>query len=250
LKILCTAKRVPDPEIKLRVAKDGAGFVTDGAHWIVNPFDHIAVEEGLRIKEKHGGEVIVLSVGPADCAPIIRQCLAMGADRGIHVKHDTDADSDAVARAAAKLCEEEKPDVVIMGKQAVDYDMGQCASLLAEILGWPQASYAYGIAVADGGKTARVVCEVDGGLETVEVDLPAVITADLRLNEPRFAKLPNIMKAKTKPLRETTFAELGVDPSPRVRSLKLAEPPARKAGVKVPDVATLVQKLHEEAKAI
>jgi len=249
LKILCTAKRVPDPEIKLRVAKDGAGFVTDGAHWIVNPFDHIAVEEGLRIKEKHGGEVVILSVGPADCGPIIRQCLAMGADRGILVKTDT-ADPDAVARVTAKLCAEEKPDLVLMGKQAVDYDMSQTASLLAELMGWPQASYAYKVEVLEGGKAVRVVCEVDGGLETVELELPAVITADLRLNEPRFAKLPNIMKAKTKPLRETSFAELGVDPAPKVRSLKLGEPPARKAGEIVKDVATLVQKLHEQAKAI
>ncbi len=249
MKILCTAKRVPDPEIKLRVAKDGAGFVTDGVNWVVNPFDHIAVEEGLRIKEKHGGEVVVLSVGPAECASIIRQCLAMGADRGILVKHDG-ADSDAVARVAAKLCLEEKPDIVLMGKQAVDYDMSQSGSLLAELLGWPQASYAYKVEVAEGGKTARVVCEVDGGLETVEVDLPAIITADLRLNEPRFAKLPNIMKAKTKPLRETSFAELGVDPAPKVRSLRLAERPARKSGEKVKDVPALVQKLHDEAKAI
>jgi electron transfer flavoprotein beta subunit len=249
LKILCTAKRVPDPEIKLGVSKDGAGFVTDGAHWVVNPFDHIAVEEGLRIKEKHGGEVVILSVGPADCATIIRSCLAMGADRGILVKHDG-ADPDAVARVAAKICQDEKPDIVLMGKQAVDYDMSQTASLLAELLGWPQASYAYKVEVAAGGKTAQIVCEVDGGLETVEVDLPAVITADLRLNEPRFAKLPNIMKAKTKPLKETSFAELGVDASLKVRSLRLAERPVRKAGEIVRDVPTLVKKLHDEAKAI
>jgi electron transfer flavoprotein beta subunit len=249
LKILCTAKRVPDPEIKLRVAKDGAGFVTDDARWVVNPFDHIAVEEALRIKEKHGGEVVVVSVGPADSVSIIRQCLAMGAERGILVKCDT-ADPDAVARALAKICEQEKPDVLLMGKQAVDYDMSQTASLVAELLDLPQASYAYKVEVAEGGKTARVVCEVDGGLETVEVDLPAVITADLRLNEPRFAKLPNIMKAKSKPLKETSFAELGVDPAPKVRSLKLAEPPGRKAGEIVPDVATLVSKLHNQAKAI
>lgn len=249
MKILCTAKRVPDPEIKLRVAKDGAGFVTEGAHWVVNPFDQIAVEEGIRIKEKHGGEVIILSVGSAECASIIRQCIAMGADRGILVKQDN-ADPDAVARVIAKLCQEEKPDLVLMGKQAVDYDMSQTASLIAELLGWPQASYAYKVEVAEGGKTAKVVCEVDGGLETVEVDLPAVITTDLRLNEPRFAKLPNIMKAKTKPLRETSFAELGVDAAPKVRSLKLAERPPRKSGEIVKDVATLVKKLHDEAKAI
>jgi len=250
VKILCTAKRVPDPEIKLRVAGDGSGYVRDGVKWVVNPFDEIAVEEALRIKEKLGGEVVVVSLGPADAAQQVRQCLAMGADRGVLVKHDSEVDSDAAARALAKIIGEEKPDLVIMGKQAVDYDSGQATAILAELLGWGQAAYASKVVVADDQKSVRVTREVDGGLETVDVSLPGVVTADLRLNEPRYASLPSIMKAKKKPLKETTFAELGVDASPKVKSLKIAEPPARKAGQIVADVPTLVKKLREEAKVI
>jgi len=250
VKILCTAKRVPDPEIKLRVAGDGSGYVKDGVKWVVNPFDEIAVEEGLRLREKHGGEVVVVSIGPADAAQQVRQCLAMGADRGVLVKTDTDVDSDAAARALVKIISEEKPDLVIMGKQAVDYDSGQATSIAAQLLGWGQASYASKVEVSADAKSVRVVREVDGGLETVDVALPGIITADLRLNEPRYASLPSIMKAKKKPLKETTFQELGVDATPKVRSLKIAEPPSRKAGQIVPDVATLVKKLHEEAKVI
>jgi electron transfer flavoprotein beta subunit len=248
VKILCTAKRVPDPEIKLRIAPDGSGFNKDGVKWVVNPFDEIAVEEGLRLREKHGGEVVVVSIGSAESAQQIRQCLAMGADRGILVKHDSDVDSDAAARAVAKIVEEEKPDVILMGKQAVDYDASQASGILAELLGWGQAAYASEITVSDDGKSAKVIREVDGGLETVQVALPAVITADLRLNEPRFASLPSIMKAKKKPLKETSFADLGIDPTPKLKSVKVAEPPARKAGEIVPDVPTLVKKLKEEAK--
>lgn len=250
MKILCTAKRVPDPEIKLRVAGDGSGYVRDGVKWVVNPFDEIAVEEALRIKEKLGGEVVVVSLGPADAAQQVRQCLAMGADRGVLVKHDSEVDSDAAARALAKIIGEEKPDLVIMGKQAVDYDSGQATAILAELLGWGQAAYASKVVVADDQKTVRVTREVDGGLETVDLVLPGVITADLRLNEPRYASLPSIMKAKKKPLKETTFAELGVDAAPKVKSLKIAEPPARKAGQIVADIPTLVKKLREEAKVI
>jgi len=250
VKILATAKRVPDPEIKLRVAGDGSGYVKDGVKWVVNPFDEIAVEESLRIREKLGGEVVVVSIGPADAAQQVRQTLAMGADRGILVKADGDVDSDAAARALAKIIAEEKPDLVIMGKQAVDYDSGQATSIVAELLGWGQASYASEVVVADDGKTVRVTREVDGGLETVDVALPGIVTADLRLNEPRYASLPSIMKAKKKPLKETTFAELGVDQTPKVKSLKIAEPPSRKAGQLVPDTATLVKKLHDEAKVI
>lgn len=248
MKILCTAKRVPDPEIKLRIAADGSGYIKDGVKWVVNPFDEIAVEEGLRLREKHGGEVVVASIGSADSAQQIRQCLAMGADRGILVKHDGEVDSDAAARAFVKVVQEEKPDLVLMGKQAVDYDNSQGASILAELLGWGQATYASEVTV-DGNK-AKVVREIDGGLETVEVQLPAVITADLRLNEPRYASLPSIMKAKKKPLKETTFSELGVDATPKVKSVKIAEPPPRKAGQFVPDVPTLMKKLREEAKVI
>ena len=250
VKILCTAKRVPDPEIKLRVAADGSGYVKDGVKWVVNPFDEIAVEESLRIKEKVGGEVVVASIGPADAAQQVRQCLAMGADRGILVKHDGDVDSDAAARALAKIIAEEKPDLVIMGKQAVDDDSGHATAILAELLGWGQAAYASKIVVSDDQKSVRVTREVDGGLETVDVALPGLVTADLRLNEPRYASLPSIMKAKKKPLKETTFAELGEDAAPKVKSLKVAEPPARKSGALVADVPTLVKKLHEEAKVI
>ncbi|HVU04028.1 MAG TPA: electron transfer flavoprotein subunit beta/FixA family protein [Polyangiaceae bacterium] len=250
MKILCTAKRVPDPEIKLRVAGDGSGYVKDGVKWVVNPFDEIAVEESLRLKEKHGGEVVVVSIGPADAAQQVRQCLAMGADRGVLVKADGEVDSDAAARAIVKIIQEEKPDLVIMGKQAVDYDSSQAAAIAAELLGWGQAAYASKVVVADDGKSVRVTREVDGGLETVDVVLPGIVTADLRLNEPRYASLPSIMKAKKKPLKETTFAELGVDAAPKVKSLKIAEPPARKAGQLVPDVPTLVKKLHDEAKVI
>jgi electron transfer flavoprotein beta subunit len=250
VKILVTAKRVPDPEIKLRVAGDGSGYVKDGVKWVVNPFDEIAVEEALRIKEKLGGEVVVVSIGPADAAQQVRQTLAMGADRGVLVKADGDVDSDAAGRAIAKIIDEEKPDLVIMGKQAVDYDSGQATAIVAQLLGWGQAAYASKVEVAPDGKTAKVTREVDGGLETVELTLPGLITADLRLNEPRYASLPSIMKAKKKPLKETTFAELGVDAAPKVKSIKVGEPPARKAGALVPDVATLVKKLHEEAKVI
>jgi electron transfer flavoprotein beta subunit len=250
VKILCTAKRVPDPEIKLRVAGDGSGYVKDGVKWVVNPFDEIAVEESLRLKEKHGGEVVVVSIGPADAAQQVRQCLAMGADRGVLVKADGEVDSDAAARALAKIVAEEKPDVVVMGKQAVDYDSAQAAGILAELLGWGQATYASKVEIGADGKTARVTREVDGGLETVDVSLPGIITADLRLNEPRYASLPSIMKAKKKPLKETSFAELGVDAAPKVKSLKIAEPPARKAGQTVADVPTLVKKLREEAKVL
>jgi electron transfer flavoprotein beta subunit len=250
VKILVTAKRVPDPEIKLRVAGDGSGYVKDGVKWVVNPFDEIAVEEALRIKEKLGGEVVVVSIGPADAAQQVRQTLAMGADRGILVKADGDIDSDTAGRAIAKIIGEEKPDLVIMGKQAVDYDSGQATAIVAQLLGWGQAAYASKVEISADAKSARVTREVDGGLETVDLALPGVITADLRLNEPRYASLPSIMKAKKKPLKETTFAELGVDATAKVKSVKVAEPPARKAGALVADVPTLVKKLHEEAKVI
>ena len=248
MKILCTAKRVPDPEIKLRVAADGSGYVKDGVKWVVNPFDEIAVEEGLRLQQKHGGEVVVVSIGPAEAAQQIRQCLAMGAARGIHIKHDEDVDSDAAARALQKIVEKEQPDVVLVGKQAVDYDSGQAGGLLAQLLGWGQAAFASKVEIE--GSTATVTREVDGGLETVQVSLPGVITTDLRLNEPRYASLPSIMKAKKKPLETLSFADLGVDPSPKVRSVRVAEPPARKAGEIVADVPTLVAKLRDEAKAL
>jgi electron transfer flavoprotein beta subunit len=265
VKILVTVKRVEDTEQKLKVKPDGSGIVVDGVRYKPNPFDEIAIEESLRLREKWGGEVVALTVGVEAAQSELRQALAMGADRGIHVRHDGVMDSDAAARLIAKVVEGEKPDLVLMGKQAVDDDQNQAGQLCAEYLGWGQATFASkvetleseeeknkvpGIQILEGGKTARVVREVDGGLETLEVMLPAVVTVDLRLNLPRYASLPNIMKAKKKEIRELSPAGLGIDPSPKVKVLKYLTPPQRKGGVKVPDVATLVDKLRNEAKVL
>jgi electron transfer flavoprotein beta subunit len=251
VKILVTVKRVIDPEMKIRLRPDGKGMVTEGVNWVVNFFDQIAVEEALRLKEKAGGaEIVIVSVGPDDVAQQIRQALAMGADRAVLVKIAGELDSDLAARCIAKVYEQEKPDLVLMGKQATDDDANQAGQLLAELLHLPQACFASKVELGADKKSATVTREVDGGLETIEVQLPAVITADLRLNEPRYASLPGIMKAKSKPLKTVTPEELGVEAKPKVRLLKLEEPAARKAGRKVPDVATLVKVLHEEAKAI
>lgn len=248
MKILVTVKRVMDYNVKPKVKPDGSGVVTDGVNMIVNPFDEIAVEEALRLKEKHTGEVVVLSIGSKDATSQIRSALAMGADRGILVGHDGPLDSDAAARIIQKVYEQEKPDLIIMGKQAIDDDSNQAGQLFAEYAGLPQACFASKVEIA--GKTATVTREVDGGLEQVAFDLPGVITTDLRLNTPRYASLPGIMKAKKKELKELTTASLGVDVAAKVKVLKLEEPKARTAGAKVPDVATLVQKLKNEAKAI
>lgn len=262
MKILVTIKRVTDYERKVKISPDGSSLVTDGMSFVPNPFDEIAVEEALRLVKAHGGEVVCVSIGPKDAQQQIRQGLAMGADRGILVIAG-DTDSDAVARVLVKIVAEEKPDLVLMGKQATDDDANQAGQLLAGYLGWPQATFASksegleseaekaqkpGIVVA-GGK-AQVVREVDGGLETLEVALPAVVTTDLRLNHPRFASLPGIMKAKKKPLKEVPVASLGIDVAPKVKMVKYAEPPSRKAGVKVSSVDELVQKLKNEAKVI
>jgi electron transfer flavoprotein beta subunit len=263
MKILCTSKRVTDYERKVKISPDGKNLVTEGMNFIANPFDEIGIEEALRLVKAHGGEVVVASIGTKDAEQQIRQGLAMGADRGIIVLSDTALDSDAVARVLVKLVEREKPDLVLMGKQATDDDANQAGQLLAGYLGWPQATFASkhegldsaaekagapGIVVS--GPTAQVVREVDGGLEVLEVTLPAVITTDLRLNVPRFPSLPGIMKAKKKPLASIPVAELGVDIAPKVKMVKYTEPAARKAGVKVDSVDALVTKLKTEAKVI
>ena len=263
MKILVTVKRVEDPESKIKVKPDGSGIVTEGVNYKMNPFDEIAVEEALRLQAAHKGEVIVVSMGKQDVQTEIRQALAMGADRGIWVKHEGALDPDGASRLLQKIVEKEKPDLVILGKQAIDDDQNQTGQLLAERLGWGQATFASkeeslesdaeknkvpGLKV--NGSAIQVVREVDGGLEVLEIALPALVTTDLRLNKPRYATLPGIMKAKKKPLEELTPAGLGVDVTPKVAVQKLSPPPARKAGIKVPDVAALYEKLHNEAKVL
>jgi electron transfer flavoprotein beta subunit len=253
MKFLVTCKRVTDYEAKIKLKADKSGVETNGVNMIMNPFDEIGVEEALRQREKHQGEVVVASIGSPDAMTQIRSALAMGADRGILVKTDSlpnggALDSFGVARILQKVIEKEKPDVVIMGKQAIDDDSNQAAQILAELLGWGQATFANTVTI-EGGK-ATVIREADGGLETVAVELPAIITTDLRLNEPRYASLPGIMKAKKKPVDEMDAASLGVNLAPRVVVKAYEEPAAKKAGQKVPDVATLVEKLKTEAKAL
>ena len=265
MKILVTIKRVEDYESKIKVKPDNSWIVTEGVNYRANPFDEIAVEEALRLRDSNmPSEVVVVSVGPAAAAAEIRSGLAMGADRGILVKHEAFVDSDGVARVLKAIIDAEKPDLVLMGKQAVDVDDNVAGQLLAEYLGWGQATFASkkeslespeekakkpGIKLGGNG-TAQVAREVDGGLEVLEVQLPAIVTVDLRLNVPRYASLPNIMKAKKKPIAEMTPQQLGVDVAPKVKVVKVEPPPQRTAGVKVPDVQTLVQKLHSEAKVI
>ncbi len=265
IKVLVTCKRVEDPESKIKVRPDGTGIVTEGVNYKLNPFDEIGVEEALRLKERHGGEVIVASIGGDKSATEIRAALAMGADRGILVRHDGPLDPFVVSAILSKVFQQEKPDLVILGKQSIDDDQNQAGQFLAERLGLPQATFASktesleseaeqkkepGLVLAGGGKALQVVREVDGGVETLEVRLPAVVTTDLRLNKPRFASLPGIMKAKKKPLQELQAASLGVDLAPKVVVKRLAEPPVRKGGVKVQDVEELWKKLHEEAKVV
>ena len=265
LKVLVTAKRVEDPESKIKVRPDGGGIVTDGVNYKMNPFDEIAVEEALRLKEKHGGEVVVASIGGDRSVTEIRAALAMGADRGVLVKHDGPLDPVVVSALLAKVCEAEKPDLVILGKQSIDDDQNQAGQYLAARLGRPQATFASkkesleseaeakkepGLRLGADGKTIQVVREIDGGIETLELRLPAVVTTDLRLNKPRFASLPGIMKAKKKPVQEIAATSLGVDLTPKVVLKTLAEPPARKGGVRVADVEELWKKLHDEAKAL
>lgn len=251
MKILVTAKRVTDPDMKIKVRPDGAGIVTDGMNYKINPFCEIAVEEALRIREKGvQAEIVVVGIGPKEASTELRTALAMGADRAILVLNDNYYDSTVVARILKKIVEEERPDLIITGKQAVDDDSNQASQMLAAFLDYPQACFASKIELVEGGKKAKVTREVDGGLETIQVELPAVITADLRLNEPRYPTVPNILKAKKKPLKEVPVDSLGIDISPRTEFVRMAEPPSRKAGIKVPDVATLIDKLKNEAKVI
>jgi len=246
MKLLVCVKRVVDYNVKIRVKGDGSGVELANVKMSMNPFDEIAVEEAVRLKEQgKATEIVAVSIGPQQAGETLRTALAMGADRGILVKTDAVVEPLAVAKILAKVVEQEKPDLVIMGKQAIDDDANQTGQMLAALLGWPQGTFAFKVAVGEGA--IDVTREVDGGLQTVALKLPAIVTTDLRLNEPRYASLPNIMKAKKKPLDETSPETLGVDVSPRLKVLKTAEPGGRKAGVKVASVAELVQKLKVEA---
>ncbi|WP_374300724.1 electron transfer flavoprotein subunit beta/FixA family protein [Ferrovibrio sp.] len=249
MKVLVAVKRVVDYNVKIRVKADKTGVDLANVKMSMNPFDEIAVEEAVRLKEAGvATEVIAVSIGPAQAQETLRTALAMGADRGILVKTDAEVQPLAVAKLLAKIAEAEAPQLVIVGKQAIDDDSNQTGQMLAALMNWPQGTFANKVALADGKTT--VVREVDGGLETVELKLPAVVTTDLRLNEPRYASLPNIMKAKKKPIDEKTPEDFGVDIAPRLKTLSVDEPPKRSAGIKVPDVATLVQKLKTEAGVI
>ena len=249
MKILVPVKRVVDYNVKVRVKSDGTGVETAGVKMSMNPFDEIAVEEAVRLKEKGvATEIVAISMGIAACAETIRTALAMGADRGILVETDVDLQPLAVAKLLAAISARENPGLIIVGKQAIDDDMGATGQMLAALLGWSQGTFASKITLE--GDHATVIREVDGGLETVSITLPAIITADLRLNEPRYASLPNIMKARKKPIETIKPADLGVDPAPRLTVVSVAEPPKRLAGVKVKSVAELVEKLKLEAKVI
>ena len=249
MKILVPIKRVVDFNVKVRVKADGSGVDTANVKMSMNPFDEIAVEEAVRLKEKGvATEVVAVSCGIAACQETLRTALALGADRAILVETDVELQPLAVAKLLRALVNEEKPDLVILGKQAIDDDSNQTGQMLAALLDWPQATFASKVDIANG--VATVKREVDGGLETVEIKLPAIVTTDLRLNEPRYATLPNIMKAKKKPLATTNPATLKVDVTPRLTTLKVTEPAKRRGGGKVADVKELVAKLRNEAKVI
>jgi electron transfer flavoprotein beta subunit len=249
MKLLVAVKRVIDYNVKVRVKADETGVETANVKMSMNPFDEIAVEEAVRLLEAGTAtEVIAVSMGVQQCQETIRTALAMGADRGIHVKTDEELQPLAVAKLLAKIVEKESPDVVILGKQAIDDDSNQTGQMLAGLLGWSQGTFASKIDLADGN--ANVTREVDGGLETLAINVPAIITTDLRLNEPRYASLPNIMKAKKKPIEEMSPEDLGVDVAPRLTTLKVTEPAKREGGVKVELVAELVDKLKNEAGVI
>ncbi len=246
MKVLVPVKRVVDANVKVRVKPDGSGVDLANVKMAMNPFDEIAVEEALRLKE--GGkatEIVCVSIGAAQAAETIRTGLAMGADRGIHVKVEGTVEPLTVAKILKKIVDEEKPGLVILGKQAIDDDCNQTGQMLAALLGWPQGTFASKVAI--DGDHVSVTREIDGGLQTVKLKMPAVVTTDLRLNEPRYASLPNIMKAKKKPIAEKTPQDLGVDTAPRLKVLKTSEPAGRKAGVKLKTVAELVDKLRNEA---
>jgi electron transfer flavoprotein beta subunit len=249
MKILVPVKRVVDYNVKVRVKSDGTGVETTNVKMSMNPFDEIAVEEAVRLKEKGvATEIVAVSIGPTAAQEQIRTALAMGADRGILVEAEGSVEPLAVAKILKALAQKEEAQLVFLGKQAIDDDMNATGQMLAALLGWPQGTFASKVEIADGA--AKVTREVDGGLETVSLKLPAVVTADLRLNEPRYASLPNIMKARKKPIATMKPAELGVDPTPRLTVLKVEEPPKRQAGKKVGSVAELVDKLRNEAKVI
>jgi electron transfer flavoprotein beta subunit len=246
MKILVPVKRVIDYNVKVRVKPDGSGVELANVKMSMNPFDEISVEEALRLKEAgKATEVVVVSIGPAQATETLRTALAMGADRGILVKTDATVEPLAVAKILKKVVEAEEPGLVILGKQAIDDDCNQTGQMLAALLGWGQGTFASKVSVGDG--SVDVTREVDGGLQTVTLKLPAIVTTDLRLNEPRYASLPNIMKAKKKPIDEKTPDDFGVDVSPRLTVLKTVEPASRQAGVKVGSVSELVSKLKNEA---
>ena len=249
MKILVPVKRVVDYNVKIRVKADGSDVDLANVKMSMNPFDEIAVEEAVRLKEAGiATEVVAVSCGVGACQETLRTAMAIGADRGILVETDAELQPLAVAKLLKALCDKEQPQLVVCGKQAIDDDANQTGQMLAALQNWPQATFASKVVVADG--KATVTREIDGGLETLAISLPAVISTDLRLNEPRYATLPNIMKAKKKPLDAVTPADLGVDVAPRLATLKVAEPPKRSAGIKVADVAELVSKLKNEAKVI
>ena len=249
MKILVPVKRVVDYNVKVRVKSDGSGVELANVKMSMNPFDEIAVEEAVRLKEAGiASEVVVVSAGLPGCQETLRTAMALGADRGILIDTAVELQPLAVAKLLKAICEKEQPGLVMCGKQAIDDDANQTGQMLAALLGWPQATFASKVVIADN--KAAVTREVDGGLETLEIALPAVVTTDLRLNEPRYATLPNIMKAKKKPLETTNPAALGVDVAPRLKTLKVTEPAKRSAGIKVADVADLVLKLKNEAKVI
>ena len=249
MKLLVAVKRVIDYNVKVRVKGDETGVETANVKMSMNPFDEIAVEEAVRLHEAGTAtEIVAVSMGMQQCQETIRTALAMGCDRGIHVKTDDELQPLAVAKLLAKIVEQESPDAVVLGKQAIDDDSNQTGQMLAGLLGWSQGTFASEIALADG--QANVTREIDGGLQTVAINLPAVITTDLRLNEPRYASLPNIMKAKKKEIAEITPEELGVDIAPRLTTLKVTEPPQREGGIKVETVAELVDKLKNEVGVI
>jgi len=249
MKVLVAVKRVVDYNVKIRVKPDQTGVELTNVKMAMNPFDEIAVEEAVRLKETgRATEIVAVSLGAASCQETIRYAIALGADRGILVQTDQELEPLAAAKLLNTVAERENPDLIILGKQAIDDDCNQTGQMLAALLGWPQGTFASKVELGDG--EMQVTREIDGGLETVKLKLPAVVTTDLRLNEPRYAKLPNIMKAKKKPLDVIDAASTGVDLTPRLVNLKVSEPSSRKAGIRVGSVADLVDKLRNEAKVI
>ena len=249
MKILVAVKRVIDYNVQIRVKEDGTGVVTDNVKMSTNPPDDNAIEEAVKIKEAgKATEIVAITVGEEKAQETVRKALAVGADRGIHIKAEGTLEPLAVSKLLQKVVDKEKPDLVFMGKQAIDDDCNQTGQMLSALLNWPQATFASKIDVKDN--KLEVTREIDEGLETIEINIPAIVTCDLRLNEPRYASLPNIMKAKKKPIEEILATDLGIDVSPRLEQLKVEEPPKRKAGIKVANVAELVQKLKNEAKVI